>query len=498
MVAKRGVDVDVIRGFFILGTAILLPFVVIAQADSTKTFKKRVLDNVEIDFLTSYYSQNGDHASVTGGIGTENLQDINPTIVVSIPIKDDNILAINGSISAYTSASSSNLDPFDNSGASRGYDNDDDDDDFGSYSPGEITASPWVASSGASRKDIWTNFTLNYSHYSEDRNEIIAVHGSVASEYDYFSLGFGGVFTKLWNEKNTEASISANAYFDQWIPVYPTELDSYYEAGESLIRGFFSGLTILDEHGRAINKFGSNVWAPKQSIQIDNTSRNSYTLSLSFSQILSKNAQLLLLADIVQQDGWLSNPLQRVYFGDIPNFYVGNASDIPHYTTNQNNHVFQLADDIERLPGIRTKMALGTRFNYYINERFVLRLFYRLYMDDWGINAHTANLELPIKVGNHFTLYPSYRYYNQTAANYFGRYEENLSTDNYYTSDFDLSGFSANQIGFGVSHTDPYLSRKLGKLAIKSMDVRYHRYLRSNTLKAHLISAGISFVVQKD
>ncbi|MFT5255190.1 MAG: hypothetical protein ACI9RL_000529, partial [Candidatus Paceibacteria bacterium] len=67
------------------------------------SYKKRVLESVEIDLLASYYSQDGDNAAVTGGIGTEELTDIASNIVVSIPLNDDDILKIDANISAYTS-----------------------------------------------------------------------------------------------------------------------------------------------------------------------------------------------------------------------------------------------------------------------------------------------------------------------------------------------------------------------------------------------------------
>jgi hypothetical protein len=51
-------------------------------------------------------------------------------------------------------------------------------------------------------------------------------------------------------------------------------------------------------------------------------------------------------------------------------------------------------------------------------------------------------------------LYPSYRFYNQTAADYFKPYESALSADEFYTSDYDLSEYSAYQIGFGLSYRD--------------------------------------------
>ncbi|MBT4246512.1 MAG: hypothetical protein HOD79_04115, partial [Flavobacteriaceae bacterium] len=96
-----------------------------SQEKKSSTYKKRVLEQVEVDFLSSYYEQKGENASVTGGIGNEKLEDFTPTIVISIPLNDSDVLTVDFGISTYSSASSSNGNPFDISAAS----NDDDDDD---------------------------------------------------------------------------------------------------------------------------------------------------------------------------------------------------------------------------------------------------------------------------------------------------------------------------------------------------------------------------------
>ena len=56
--------------------------------DSTKVYKKRVLETTEVDFLSSYYTQSGDNAAVSGGIGTEALTDVTGTIIVAIPLNE--------------------------------------------------------------------------------------------------------------------------------------------------------------------------------------------------------------------------------------------------------------------------------------------------------------------------------------------------------------------------------------------------------------------------
>lgn len=469
--------------------AILFFGTTIAQQDSTKIYKKRVLETTEVDFLSSYYSQDGDNASVTGGIGNEHLTDFASSIIINLPLNADDVLTIDAGFSAYSSASSSNGNPFDRSGASGGDDDDDDDDDRPIRAPGDITGSPWVASSGASQSDVWGTINADYSHSSDDRNLIWNANVSVATEYDYFSIGFGGGILKQFNEKNTTIGLSAKVYLDSWNPIYPTELKSFDEVNGNLNQGFFEGVTIIDQNGDP-----STNWSPINSFGlIKDKSRNSYSASISFSQILSKNAQISLFFDVIKQQGWLGNPLQRVYFGDVDNYYIGNENSIDNYTSSSNTDVFQLADDIERLPSSRIKTPIGMRFNYYINEIFVLRTYYRYYFDDWGVSSHTASVELPIKITDKFTLYPSYRYYTQTAADYFAPYEQNLSTDEFYTSDYDLSEYSANQFGFGVTYTDIFAKMHIWKFGLKSIDLKFYQYDRNTTFTSSIISAGFKF-----
>lgn len=460
----------------------------VAQQDSTLVYKKRVLESTEVDFLSSYYSQDGNNAAVTGGIGTEKLTDFTPTIVVTMPMNDDDVLTVDAGISTYTSASSSNLNPFDRSGASQGAGHDD---DRLAAAPGDVIGSPWVESSGASRQDTWAGITVGYQHNSDDRNNIWSADASFANEFDYTSFGVGGGYSRLFNEKNTELGVHLKMYLDSWNPRYPTELDSYLEVGGNLNAGFFQGINIIDQNG-----FVSTAWTPVPGFElIKNKGRNTYSASFTFSQILSKRAQISLFFDVVRQDGWLANPMQRVYFADRPNFFIGNAANINNYTSTSNTDVFQLADDIERLPSSRFKLPVGLRFHYYLNEMLTLRTYYRYYTDDWGITAHTANVELPIKISPKFTLYPSYRYYTQTQADYFAGFEQHLSTEAYYTSDFDLSKFNANQVGIGVSYTDIFANAHIGSFGLKSIDLKYNHYKRNTGLSANIIAFGFKFIM---
>ncbi len=487
-----------------------------SQKTKSKEYTKRVLENTEVDLISSLYGQKGDNAAVTGGIGNEKLTDIASNIIVSIPVNDNDVFSINATISAYTSASSSNLNPFDYAGSSfknvDGEKNEGEDDNESDKNANWNAksgasqannknlanggATPWLESTGASRSDIWVNGTFDYSHSSKDRNTIINGNLSASHEFDYQSFGIGGGIAKLFNQKNTEIDLKGNVYLDNWNPRYPTEFHSYLSANQNLNAGFFSGVTILDQNGLATDKTSATTWKPLNTTLVTDTKRNSYSASFTFSQILSKKAQISLFADIVQQSGWLANPMQRVYFSDKANYYIGNSSSIPNYTSKSNTDVFQLADDIERLPNKRLKIPFGARFNYFINEKLTLRTYYRYYSDDWGVNSQTASIEIPFKISDNFTLYPSYRFYTQTAAKYFAPYEQHLSTEQYYTSDYDLSKYNSNQIGFGISYTDIFAERKIWKLGLKTVDLKYSNYQRNTGLTAGIVSLGFKFVME--
>ncbi|WP_165733281.1 DUF3570 domain-containing protein [Polaribacter sp. 20A6] len=420
------------------------------KQDAPKVYKKRVLETTEVDFLTSYYSQDGDNAAVSGGIGSESLTDVTGTFVVSMPLNDDDILTIDAGISAYTSASSSNINPFDGD-----------------------NADPFQASSGASNSDLWFNLTGSYTHSSDDRNDIWSTKLAISSEYDYFSVGVGGSYTKLFNQKNTEVSVHGNVYIDSWKLLYPIELRSAnIEDGED-------GEDKDDFNLDKATITGNANYTPSF-VPLDGTARNSYSVGFGFSQILHKNVQGSLALDFVKQDGLLSTPFQRVYFSDVADSFVEN---------------FQLADDIERLPDSRFKVAVGGRLNWYLNEIVTLRTFYRYYSDDWGISSNTASIEIPVKITDKFTLYPSYRYYNQTAADYFKPSQTALSTDEYYTSDYDLSKFTANQFGFGVSYTDIFAKAHIRNFGLKSIDLKFYQYDRDTSFSSSIITAGFKFVM---
>ena len=452
------------KKIFLIATIIFNLSIYAQEKDTTAVFKKRVLENTEVDFLLSYYNQNGIHSAVGGGVGSERLSDIATSFVVALPVNADDVLTFDVGISAYTSASSSNINPLDKA-------------------DGKPT--PWQTSSGASESDQLISLNTNYSHSSDDRNTIWNGNVSFSNEYDYTSVGFGGGISKLFNEKNTELTIKGNVYLDKWRPIYPKELVSNVNSTN------LQGYSIYDQNGTVSNLYNTSLFT-----QYSKSNRNSYSLSLSFSQILTKKIQMSVFMDILSQEGLLATPYQRVYFADKANYYVGDSKYISNYTNISNQGTFQLADSNEKLPSSRFKIPIGARFNFYLNEYVVAKTYYRYYQDNWGIQAHTASIELPIKLSSMFTISPLYRYYTQSASDYFASYEQHLSTEKYYTSDYDLSKFTSNQYGVGVTYNDIFAKAKLFMLGLKTIDFRFNHYQRNDGLSSNIGTVGFKFEIE--
>ncbi len=390
-----------------------------AQTDSTK-YRKLKVD--EINFVSSYYSQTGDHSAVTGGMGTEKLTDFGNSIDLHLIRYDKRLnkhsLSFELGIDTYSSASSDNIDKVKN------------------------PASGDMHITSASRSDARFSPAASYLFENVEKKYSLGGGLSFSQEFDYTSLGGNVLFAKLLNQGNTELSAKASVFLDHWKIILPVELRDQENNGFKYKQG-------------------------------DSAPRNSYNLALSWSQVINKELQMALLADIGYQTGQLGTAYQRVYFKD------GDANA-------NNDPVFS-----EKMPDHRFKLPVGLRLNYFMSDHFILRSFYRYYHDSWGLNAHTVELELPYKVTPFLSIAPFYRFYSQNGVKYFKPYGEHLLTDEYYTSDYDLSKFNSNM--FGVNFRLVSGTGVLGIKPLNTLELRYNYYDRNDGLKSHLVTLALKF-----
>jgi hypothetical protein len=377
-----------------------------SQSADSANYKSRKLKFEEANLVSSYYRQTGNNSAVEGGVGSEKLSDIANVIDVKFTKYDkrNRKHSFTGEVGIdhYTSASSDRIDT--------------------------------KANSSASSADTRIYPSLSWTMENEQKGTTIGLHASSSFEFDYTSIGFGASFSKKSADKNREVSIKAQAFLDQVSLILPIELRNG------------SGGRDNDDYKSA--------------------SRNSYSGSVSLSQVINERLQVAVIADIVKQDGFLALPFHRVYFND--------------------NTVHS-----EILPSSRLKIPLGLRANYFFGDKVILRSFYRYYQDDWGLTAHTIDLETSVKINPFLSITPFYRYYNQSAIDYFAPINVHKQGDAYYTSNYDLSAFDSQFFGAGFRSAPP--KGVFGMQHIGAIELRYGHYTRSTGLNSDIISLHLKF-----
>ena len=376
--------------------------------DSTQ-YKSKKLTLEEVDFVSGYYQQNGNHSAVTGGTGTEHLTDFANTIDLTLSKYDTRLrkhtLNFEVGVDHYTSASSDKIDPY--------------------------------SLSSASRSDTRFYPSAAWSIQNKNRGTTVGLNASFSKEFDYTSFGIGGSFTKASKDNNREFTAKLQAYLDTWSVIYPFELRT---------NGSFFG-----EEGHS----GISGYSP----------RDSYSGSFSYAQVVNKKMQVLLIAEPTYQKGLLATKYQRVFFMDG-------------------------SEKAENLPDSRFKIPLGIRANYFLGDKVILRSFYRYYQDNWGLKAHTIELETPVKVTPFVSVSPFYRFYAQNGISYFAPYGQHAPEEAYYTSDYDLSKFTSNYVGANFRIVPQH--SVLGMRHFNSLEVRYGHYTRSDGLNSNQVSMHIN------
>ena len=116
-----------------------------------------------------------------------------------------------------------------------------------------------------------------------------------------------------------------------------------------------------------------------------------------------------------------------------------------------------------------------------------LKGFYRYYVDDWGVRAHTLDTEIFQRLTPFAYLRVNYRFHTQTAVDFFTT--QTAPAFLRATSDSDLQNLNAHSVGFkGAFDIPTPLVEKL------HFDVEVERYFRTNNLGVNVYSCGLGFL----
>jgi hypothetical protein len=193
------------------------------------------------------------------------------------------------------------------------------------------------------------------------------------------------------------------------------------------------------------------------------TERSSTTISAGITQILTASTLLYVNYGMTVQRGELGNTWNSV----------------PLTTFDRGPEV---------LPGQRVRHAFVARIAQYLPWDGALHLYYRFYFDDWGLVAHSADVELLQRLSRQVYLGAFYRFHRQSGVDFFTTLAEPGSS--WRTADSDLAPFDSHTIGGKVAVDVPMAS---GPIRALHFEVGYDHYVRTNDLRADVFTCATGY-----
>lgn len=254
--------------------------------------------------------------------------------------------------------------------------------------------------SSASRHDFRGQLNVGFNKISNSDSSTVGVNVSSSLESDYLSRGIGALYKKK-NKYGGITQFKLNFFWDE-------------------LRWGLVNVGIFD--------FTTMVYPfeLRDSSWFNISHRNTLTFSGKHSFISSYRSRLGIMFDVTYQQGITGTPFHRVYdkFGGLR---------------------------VESLPIQRVKIPISVQYNYFAGSRLVIKNYVRYSWDSFGISGITYKLQTPIKYNYRIWFKPFVRFYYQDQAKYFQPFmKHDFKTDEFYTSDYDLSQFWAVNYGLGI------------------------------------------------
>lgn len=186
------------------------------------------------------------------------------------------------------------------------------------------------------------------------------------------------------------------------------------------------------------------------------------------TQILSPTTLLRLGLEYNIVDGLQHNPYRNVYAGGGP---VG-----------------------ERHPNHRERRDAFLKLNQYLSNRSSLKLNYRLYNDDWGILSHEIGSKLSQYVTHGLSARYEYRYYTQTAADFYrNEYAAADGIGGYRSGDYRTAPLSSHLFGVTLNLDLNAYAVENAVMSRMALFFNYDRYFNSNNYSANILETGLDY-----
>jgi hypothetical protein len=158
--------------------------------------------------------------------------------------------------------------------------------------------------------------------------------------------------------------------------------------------------------------------------------RRNYRVGLS--QILTPTLMAGLNYEVITDEGFLNNPYRSVRYVD---------------ESNPRGYSYQA----EAYPHTRTSNAVSLNARYFLPYRAAVHGEYRWYTDTWGIDANAVSVGYTHPWGDRWIFEAGYRWYDQSAADFYSDLFPRADAQNFLARDKELSTFTSHMLSFGAT-----------------------------------------------
>lgn len=282
-------------------------------------------------------------------------------------------------------------------------------------------------------------------------------------EWDEAAVNLGGGVSQEPDYNSAFGSLNGRMDFNQKLTAVNLGINYTNSDISATINPMFAPYVNTSHYSDQIVTYSSATGAKTQVLT---GNRQDWSSHLSVAQVINKDLLLEAGLGYIRSTGYLANPYKAVDFvyvdfndpvdtgqAGLPTLYQSSVEGV-----------------LERRPEERNQGIWDIRLVQFV-EPFDASLHagYRFFADDWGITAHTFDVDWVQPLWDAWAVTPRFRYYSQSGADFYQPYFLFQGTapggDSFnladvplqaYSSDYRLSAYGA--IGAGVT-----VSKQLGK-----------------------------------
>lgn len=240
-----------------------------------------------------------------------------------------------------------------------------------------------------------------------------SVGAHISKEYDYLSLGVNGNISYDFNKKNSTISFGLSHFQDTFTP----------EGG--IPKPFASMPLAYDQDDENGNDSDENFHdATRMGSDDDKTTSD---IMIGFTQVINRRMVTQFNYSYSVVDGYLTDPFKVLSLVDTS----GIAQDYLY----------------ENRPDKRMKQSVFAQTKYHFDET-ILDVSYRYMWDDWKIDSHTVDTRFYIPLGEGSYLEPHFRFYQQTAAEFYQPFlMQGEALPEFASADYRIGEMTAYTVG---------------------------------------------------